>query len=143
MARVTSRLRIRFFQLLHSLSVSAHHIVGASALGFSIGFVTNGRDTFPRSVIRALDLDDMLSVTVISESEGVRKPNPEIFHRAIRRLNATVKTSVYVGDNPEIDIDGARNAGMKAVWKRNAIWLLATAADGVIDDLGELMRLVP
>jgi putative hydrolase of the HAD superfamily len=111
--------------------------------GHALGIVTNGRTTFQRGVVKALDIEKFLGVTVVSEAEGVRKPEPEIFHRALRRLGVGAEDSVFVGDNPEADIDGAKRAGMKAVWKRNSGWPASENADATIDSLADLIEIVP
>ncbi len=111
--------------------------------GLLLGIISNGRDAFQRTVIDALELNEYLSVTLISESECVRKPDSRIFDRALKRLDVPAVQSIFVGDNPEADIRGAKNAGMKAVWKRNTIYPPPAVFDGVIGDLSELIELVP
>jgi len=41
----------------------------------------------------------------------------EIFLRAAQRLGVAPHECVMVGDNPEADMMGAMNVGMKAVWR--------------------------
>jgi putative hydrolase of the HAD superfamily len=79
---------------------------------------------------------------LISEVEGVRKPDVEIFVRASHNLNVKPYESVFIGDHPEVDILGARNAGMKSIWKRNSGWQEPQHADGIIDNLGEIPVLI-
>ena len=42
----------------------------------------------------------------------MKKPNPEIFHYALRKAHATAEESLMIGDEMAVDIDGAREAGM-------------------------------
>jgi putative hydrolase of the HAD superfamily len=111
--------------------------------GLLLGIISNGRDAFQRTVIDALELNEYLAVILISESQSVRKPDIEIFNRALKRLDVPAAQSLFVGDNPEADIRGAKNAGMKAVWKRNTIYSPPAVYDGAIGDLSELIDLVP
>jgi FMN phosphatase YigB (HAD superfamily) len=53
-----------------------------------------------------------------------------------------VGRTVFVGDNPVVDIEGARNAGLRTVWKRDLVWPPPAEVDAAIDDLGELPGLV-
>jgi putative hydrolase of the HAD superfamily len=53
-------------------------------------------------------------------------------------LGSSAKNSVFVSDNPEADITGAKNAGMQAIWKRNSQWLEPKDADATIDKLREI-----
>ena len=100
--------------------------------------ITNGRTVFQSRSIEGLGIESYFDTILISEAEQTRKPQPEIFQRAVSRLKATVDTSVYIGDNPQADIIGAKNAGMKAVWKRNKFWTQPKEADAIIDELDEI-----
>jgi putative hydrolase of the HAD superfamily len=54
-------------------------------------------------------------VIVDSHLEGVEKPDPEIFRRALARLGATADRTLFVGDIVSIDVVGARGAGLRPV----------------------------
>jgi len=49
-----------------------------------------------------------------------------------------VDESMFVGDHPEADIAGARNAGMLPVWKRKPYWEVPEDVQR-IDQLGEIL----
>ncbi len=85
----------------------------------TLGLITNGRTFFQQRTIRTLGIGQYFATILISEKEGLRKPDPAIFHRAISRLGVSPGEAVYVGDHPQNDMQAARNAGMLAVWKRN------------------------
>jgi putative hydrolase of the HAD superfamily len=53
---------------------------------------------------------------LVSEAEGLRKPDPLIFRRAAERLGVEAGECLFVGDNPEIDIIGAAAAGMQTAF---------------------------
>ncbi|MBN1284104.1 MAG: HAD family hydrolase [Anaerolineae bacterium] len=55
-----------------------------------------------------------------SDDEGIWKPDPEIFRRALAALDLRPAEAVYVGDSLALDIRGAHNAGMRGVWVENA-----------------------
>jgi putative hydrolase of the HAD superfamily len=46
---------------------------------------------------------------------GYEKPRPEIFHEALRSMNAAPEESLYVGDMYSVDYLGATGAGMEAI----------------------------
>ena len=48
---------------------------------------------------------------VLSSKLGIKKPNPEIYWEAARRVGAEPAHCAYVGDNPKRDVVGTRNAG--------------------------------
>lgn len=118
-----------------------HPTLTELATSYRLGLITNGRTEFQSQTIESLGIAEFFDVILISETEGVRKPEPEIFHRALRRLGISPHEAIYVGDHPLTDIRGARNAGMWTIWKRNADFTEAEC-DGVIEDLAELPALL-
>lgn len=47
---------------------------------------------------------------------GALKPDPMLFHKVIEGTGLTPQQVVYVGDDPALDVVGARAAGMHPVW---------------------------
>jgi putative hydrolase of the HAD superfamily len=58
----------------------------------------------------------VLTTAVVSIDFGRRKPHPAIFLEAVRRLDATPATALFVGDSLGDDVGGARAAGLDSVW---------------------------
>ncbi|HIQ03059.1 MAG TPA: HAD family hydrolase, partial [Desulfurococcales archaeon] len=71
-----------------------------------------------------------------------KKPTREIFHLACRLLNVKPSETVYVGDDPKNDIEGAKMAGLKAVQKVVEGKVVSNLADAVIYRLSELPRVI-
>lgn len=46
---------------------------------------------------------------------------------------------MYVGDHPENDVLGARNAGMHAIWKKDVFGGQNFTDEHAVDDLKELL----
>jgi putative hydrolase of the HAD superfamily len=108
------------------------------ARGFRLGLITNGKYNSQQPKIEALGIAPFFEVILISETEGIKKPDPLIFQRALDRLGVKANVSVYIGDHPEKDMDGARAIGMRCLWKRDDFWGSAPVCDGVIEDLREI-----
>lgn len=106
--------------------------------GYRLGLVTNGYGVFQYDTIQALKIKDYFDTILISEMEGLRKPDPLVFERAAERLNVKTEECMFVGDHPKNDVEAAKNAGMVAVWKTSSHWKEAEAADYTIRDLSEL-----
>ncbi|MEI3614982.1 HAD family hydrolase [Pseudogracilibacillus sp. SO30301A] len=102
-----------------------------------LGIITNGKGKFQMDSIRALGIEKYFDTILVSEWEGIKKPHPEIFHKALREVNVSPNESMYVGDHPENDVQGAMNIGMLGVWKKDLQWK-NIEADYIIDDLGEI-----
>ncbi|KYC39143.1 L-2-haloalkanoic acid dehalogenase [Scytonema hofmannii PCC 7110] len=109
---------------------------------YLLGIVTNGLGTFQRRTVQGLGIENYFETILISEVEGVRKPDPEIFYRALHKLGVTPEQSVFVGDHPTVDVLGAKNIGMKAIWKRDRHWTEPVEADAIVEDLGMLPEIV-
>lgn len=86
------------------------------ARGLKLAIVTNGEAVFQSRNIAALGLIGLVDEILISEKEGLRKPDAALFHRAAERLNVAPAKCVFVGDNPSADVLGAHAAGMRALW---------------------------
>ena len=110
--------------------------------GYPLGLITNGLYPFQFHNMQALNLEPYFSVILVSEKEGIRKPAPAIFHKATGFLNIKNEEAVYIGDNPKTDIEGARLAGLKAVWKRNPDWDSCPSSDGEFEKFHELSGLI-
>ncbi|MBD8114893.1 HAD family hydrolase [Bacillus megaterium] len=76
---------------------------------------------------------------LVSEQEGIKKPYVDIFLRVLKRLDVKAEETVYVGDHPENDVLGARNAGMHAIWKKDVFWGQNFTDEHAVDDLKELL----
>lgn len=111
------------------------------AQGLRIGVVTNGRVAVQQAKLESLGLAPLADAVLISEAEGLRKPDAAIFRRALDRLGAAPHEAVHVGDHPVNDVQAARAAGLRAVWMRDRHWP-EPEADGVIDTLPELLALL-
>ena len=75
--------------------------------------VSNSNGTL-RELLRRLDLFAFFSLIVDSFEEGVEKPDPRLFEIALDRVRARRETTLHVGDFYEIDVVGARAAGLQA-----------------------------
>ncbi|WP_096270966.1 HAD family hydrolase [Paucisalibacillus globulus] len=105
-----------------------------------IGVITNGLGQFQMDNIRALGIESLFDVILISEWEGIKKPNQAIFRKALSELGVAPHESIYIGDHPINDVKAANNAGMISVLKRDDTWS-CDDADFIIDDLSEVLKL--
>ncbi|AHN21123.1 HAD family hydrolase [Lysinibacillus varians] len=107
----------------------------------ALGMITNGFGQFQMENIKALNIDQYFDVILVSEWEGMKKPNPQIFINALEKLNVEPSESVFIGDHPENDVKAAQNVGMKGIWKRDNQWT-DIEADAIIDDYLKLPEIL-
>ena len=82
--------------------------------GYRLAVVSNA-DGRVRGLLEAAGLSGHLEFVVDSAEVGVEKPDPRIFHAATDRLGLPPSACAYVGDIYEIDVLGARSAGLTAI----------------------------
>jgi putative hydrolase of the HAD superfamily len=109
---------------------------------YKLGIVSNF--ALPECVDKLLErhgLDKLFDVVVVSGAVNKRKPSPEIFEKALKKLGITAENAVFVGDTLDADIEGAKNAGMKAIFieRRPQKEVKRACPDQTIKTLGELL----
>lgn len=84
------------------------------AMGFRLGVVSNG----PTTVVDLLSQAGLLpffDTVIASQAIGIEKPDPRIFQEALKRMGLPAGEALFVGDLYDVDVLGARSAGMQAV----------------------------
>jgi putative hydrolase of the HAD superfamily len=82
----------------------------------AMAIVTNGAACLQREKLAASGLESYFDAVVVSADLGVAKPDASVFEHALSRLGAGRDSAVMVGDSIRKDVDGARSAGLGAVW---------------------------
>ena len=100
----------------------------------------NGNADLERIGIQDL-FDDFVSASIA----GAAKPARRIFDVAVAAGGANAAETLHVGDHPEYDVNGARDAGLKTVWvnRTGSEWPdELPQPDGVVEHVGELVSLL-
>ncbi len=80
--------------------------------GYILGIIANTiTETEIPDYLEEYGLTEYFKAVVLSSKVGIRKPNPEIYWEAARRVGVEPTKCVYVGDNPVRDVEGTRAAG--------------------------------
>jgi len=132
----------RFHGLAIPFSGMHEMLKSLSSMSLAMGLISNGATRSQRPKIEALGIADYFGVVLISEEQGVRKPDPDIYHRAMRKLGSNPENTVFIGDHPEADIEGAAKLGLKTIWKRNNCWPAPKQPDAAIDGLEEIPSII-
>ena len=82
-----------------------------------------------------IGLDHLFHGMFSAHAHAACKPDPAFFHLACRELGCAPEEVVHLGDDIELDIRGARGAGLHAVWMNRAShpWPGEDAPDTVCD----------
>ncbi|HPC83107.1 MAG TPA: HAD-IA family hydrolase [Thermoanaerobaculaceae bacterium] len=87
---------------------------GLGRRGLRLAAVSNWDSRLP-AVLAGVGLDRHFEAVLVSALEGVEKPSPAMFQRALNRLGLTAPECLHVGDSPLDDYRGAESAGLRAL----------------------------
>jgi len=83
---------------------------------YTLHLITNGFEKTQHNKLRTSGIDHFFREVITSEGSNSLKPHPEIFEYAFMKTGALKKESIMIGDTPEVDILGAREAGFDQVY---------------------------
>lgn len=81
---------------------------------YKTGLISNAWDDLRDVLVKGWMIADYFDQIVISAEVGITKPDPEIYHIALKRLAVKPQEAVFVDDFPE-NIEGAREVGLQAI----------------------------
>ncbi|RMB62815.1 noncanonical pyrimidine nucleotidase, YjjG family [Dokdonia sinensis] len=82
---------------------------------YELHIITNGFEEVQTKKLVNSKIDYFFNTVTTSESAGVKKPNPKVFHKAMNDAGAVASSSVMIGDTYEADILGAIGVGMPSI----------------------------
>jgi HAD superfamily hydrolase (TIGR01549 family) len=125
-------------------------LVALHNMGYRMALISNASNT--PDLNRLIDnhnLRQYFELVVISAEEGIRKPDPRIFSKTLKKIGAKPECTIMVGDTLPADVLGAQNSGIKSVWitrranrPENNDVLESIQPDYTIPDLSSLISLV-
>ena len=92
-------------------------MLGALKARYPLGLLSNF--THPpaaHAILEGWGITSFFDVVLISGEVGYRKPHASVFRLLVEKLGVEPDELLYVGDDPEPDIDGACSAGIQPVW---------------------------
>lgn len=117
------RDRVGSEELLPAMLASLHfraypEVVGwltvLRAGGLKLAVVSNW-DVSLAGVLGQLGVAELLDCVVTSAEVGAAKPDPAVFRRALKCLGLRPEEAIHLGDSPDLDLAGAKAAGIEAV----------------------------
>ena len=82
---------------------------------YKLAVISNGGHATRLNIIKGLGIFDYFDAIFSSESVGVAKPKAEIFLKVCSELQVEPEQSLYIGDHPINDYQGATQAGLNAL----------------------------
>ena len=122
---------------------------GLRSAGKRLALVSNA-DSMEAAGWHDSPLSKRIDVAIFSCEAGIVKPEPQIYDLCLRRLGATARDALFVGDGGSNEFAGARSVGLpticttefiRDIWPEQVESRIA-AADHSIDSLDMLMALV-
>lgn len=87
--------------------------------GFIVGAISNSHRSLD-AFCEHFSLRDLITVSLSGAEHGYMKPHRSIFDAALARANVQASEAMMVGDSFKHDIEGALNAGWRAVLLRRS-----------------------
>jgi HAD superfamily hydrolase (TIGR01549 family) len=126
--RLESQIREGRQKLFHVFD-DVEEILTVLSKQFDLGIIANQT----KDIARLLDdsnISRFFKVKVISSEVGMEKPDPRIFHLAMRLAEASPKDCIMVGDRLDTDILPANQLGMKTIRTTNSLFKLQEPLSG-------------
>jgi putative hydrolase of the HAD superfamily len=94
---------------------AAPTLAALAGAGLRLAVLTNGSEHQQTAKLRTIGLLNAVGPVFTAEAIGARKPDPRAFLIACERLGVPPGSVLHVGDEHEVDVLGARSAGLHAV----------------------------
>lgn len=100
------------------------NVIGALtsiAQRYKTALISDAQWVFTGAEMQMLGLERFFRLKVFSSRMGYKKPDTRLFHGVMKRLWVRPEDCLYIGDNPDKDLKGAKNSGMKCILFRTGV----------------------
>ena len=141
---------IAYRRVKNSMLTTFPHVVSTlkklKKNGFKLGVVSDAPKLQVWLRLAELEIIDFFDVVVALKEEGEEKPSKVPFLRAAKKLNLKPEEIIFVGENPERDIFGAKSVGMKTAFALYGITYRKPPqkidADYILKDFSDLLKIL-
>ena len=105
---------------------------------YHIHLITNGFEKNQHHKLKNSGLDIYFTEVITSEGSNSLKPHREIFEFALDKAGAQKKESIMLGDSLDVDVRGARDAGIDQVFVNHLGIMPAFEPTYMVNSLKEL-----
>ena len=133
------------FETAYLYPDSINALTGLRGRGYKLGIISNLPWGSPANMWRVelekLGLTCLVDDVVLCADVGWRKPAPQIFERAIKNLGTSASQCTFVGDDPEWDIRGSEEMGMRSILidRENLYKNFASTRIASLDELAQVL----
>jgi putative hydrolase of the HAD superfamily len=103
--------------------------------GYALGLLTSGSIKAQRNKIETLSLEQLFDVVCVPRElgDGYEKPAPDAYRWVLDTIAVQPDRSIYIGDNPSLDFQGAKKLGMTTVRLRRGEFSDCETNESLID----------
>lgn len=122
-----------------AINADLEAVPGAEALlrdlreHYRLGLLTDGPTRAQYSKLETLGWRDLFNAVIVTGSLPAGKPDERTFEAILGALDARAEATVFVGDNPTADVEGAAAVGMYAIQVVREGDEVSTAADATVE----------
>jgi len=118
-------------------------LIRLKGMGLVLGIVSDAPKMQAWLRLAEMNLAEFFDVVVALEDTGKLKPSKMPFKQALQKLGLEAEEVLFVGDNPERDIKGAKAMGMKtALAKYGQVESGREKPDFVLKEVKDLVKIV-
>jgi putative hydrolase of the HAD superfamily len=118
--RMMKKIGSHYMEITPKLNILAKNTIETleylTGKNYQLYIVTNGFLTTQVTKMAHSNIDRFFKKIFSSEELGVSKPNREFFHWVVSSLHAHKSACLMIGDDLEVDVKGAMQFGIDAVW---------------------------
>jgi len=108
-------LTMRRFEVFQGV----YEVLASLVEKYELAIISDAQWVFTEPEMAMLGLTPFFKFRILSSRFGFKKPDGRLFDTAMKRLMIKSEESVYIGDNPQKDLMGAKKAGMKFILFRS------------------------
>jgi putative hydrolase of the HAD superfamily len=110
--------------------------------GYTMHLITNGFEKTQHSKLEYSGIAPYFVEVITSEGSNSLKPHKEIFDYALSKAKTIATDSIMIGDDPEVDIKGAKNAGLDQIYVNHINKKIDFTPTYTVYNLKELMGIL-
>jgi putative hydrolase of the HAD superfamily len=108
-------LTMRRFEVFQGV----YEVLASLCEKYELALISDAQWVFTEPEMTMLGLTKFFKFRILSSRFGFKKPDTRLFDMALKKLMVRAEESVYIGDNPQKDLVGAKKAGMAFILFRS------------------------